>query len=230
LTHTLRRISSVALLVATITLIVVGPQWPGRATSLMCGESVETITEKSLLPDMDACAVAMSQAAESGTHCFCSVKENRFAPPYYLALVPIVFVAATWIFSAAIARGMAAVVFVLSTTLLIPGPLVFRMYSAGVRIPNLLAMMAIGWPQLVFFGPTIFWAEPRSGLVLPHQWALLVTLAFWLVAAFAFGLLARRMSSPAVLLISAVGFVAGTAVAVRVVAPLFNWHMVMESL
>jgi hypothetical protein len=98
----------------------------------------------------------------------------------------------------------------------------FRMSGAGVRIPSLPAMMPIGWMQVVFFGPTMLWAEPRGALVLPYQGARLVTLAFWLVAASVFGLLAQRLRSRAALFVSAVTFVAGTAFAVRAVAPLFN--------
>jgi hypothetical protein len=222
LTGAARPIGSLSLLVATIALVVFGPQWPGRATSLMCGESIETISEKALLPDMETCFAAMSQS------CYCQVKENPFAAEYYLALVPITFVAAVWGLSAATARGMAAVVLILATTLLIPGPVVSRMYSAGMRIPVLLQALAIGWPQFVFFGPTMFWPPPDSGLVLPQQWAPLLTLAFWLVAACGFGLLARRLRSPVVLLATAGVFVTGTALAARLIAPLFNWHMTIE--
>lgn len=228
-TQTARRIGALSLLGAAIALVMFGPQWPGRATSLMCGESVEAITERKLLPDMNACSMAMSEADESGAHCFCSVQDNPFAPAYYLALVPIILVAATWLISAATARGMAAVVIVLATTLLIPGSVVSRMYDAGMRIPNLLASLAIGWPQLIVFGPTIFWKAPRSGLVLPQEWALLMTLAFWLAAACGFGLLARRIKWPVVLWVTAIVFITGTALAVRVLAPLVGWQMVMEA-
>jgi len=186
------------------------------------------MTENRRFPDMGACAAAMSVAADSGMRCYCSVTENPFAPAYYLTLVPLVFVAAVWALSAATARGMAAVVVVVAASLLIPGPVVFRMYAAGIRIPNLLGGIAIGWPQAVLFGPTMFWADPRRGFVLPHQWAPLVTVAFWLVAALVFGALARRLQSPRWVLASAVGFVVAVAIAVRVVAPLFNWQLVME--
>lgn len=147
---------------------------------------------------------------------------------YYLVLVSSLLVAAIWLLSAATARGMLAVVTIVAATYLIPGPLVFRLHSAGIRIPNLLAMLAIGGPQLVFFGPEMFWVEPRHGFVLPPQWALLVTLAFWLVAALAFGWLARRLKSPTFILAAAVAFVVGTALAARTVAPLFNWQILME--
>jgi hypothetical protein len=74
----------------------------------------------------------------------------------------------------------------------------------------------------------MFWADPRRGFVLPHQSALLLTVGFWLVAAVVFGALARRLQSPRWVLASAVGFVVAVAIAVRVVAPLFNWQLVME--
>jgi hypothetical protein len=122
---------------------------------------------------------------------------------------------------------MLAVIIVLAATNLTP-LVVFRMYEAGIRIPNRLAMIAFGWAQLVFFGPSMFWVDPRYGLVLPHQWALLVTLAFWLAAALAFGVLARRLKSPALVLAGAVAFVAGTTLAIRAAAPLFHWRILME--
>jgi hypothetical protein len=48
------------------------------------------------------------------------------------------------------------------------------------------------------------------------------------VAALAFGVLARRLKSPALILTGAAGFVAGTTLAIRAIAPLFHWRILME--
>src|SRR5688572_4734788 len=82
-TDTKRRISSLSLLAGALLLVVIGPDWPARKTALICGPSPETMVEKSVLPDMEVCMFAESQAFESGAKCFCSVKEDRFAPLYW---------------------------------------------------------------------------------------------------------------------------------------------------
>ena len=82
---------------------------------------------------------------------------------------------------------------------------------------------------MVFFGPSMFWAQPGAGLVL-QQWAHLATAAFWLVAALGFGLLTRRLRSLLLLAVFAVVFVAAISIAVRLIAPLFNVQLVMESI
>ena len=207
-------------------LVILGPDWPARATQLVCGESAERMNVREVLVDMDACTVAMGRAADSGTHCFCSVRQTWLAPLYYLGLMPLVFISAVWFRSRPTARGMVAVAVVLGTVLLVPWP-IMALYGLGVRIPTFFQTMAVFWPQLVFFGPSLFRAD-SPGLVVPHEWSYMLMIIFWAIASAIFGAFVRRVKSFGLLLMLAAGFVAATVLLVQLVVPFFGWRLLFE--
>ena len=226
----MQRIGTLLCCVAGLALVVFGPEWPGRSTRLTCGNSIETTADAITFTDANACQTAMARAFDAGTNCYCSVKENPFAPAYYLALVPLPFMLALAIVSRAAARGMTAVMLILASTLVIPGPVVMHLYDAGFHIPQLLQGLAISWPQFVFFGPNLYRLGPNGGLVLPWEWAYLSMVGFWMVAAAVFGWFSRRVRSFPMLLAAAVVTITALAIAVRLIVPLFGWHATLEGL
>lgn len=217
---------SLLLLAVLLGLVILGPDWPARATELVCGESVERMDVREVLVDMDACTVAMGRAAEAGTHCFCSVRQTWLAPLYYLGLVPLVSISAVWFWSRPTARGMAAVAVVLGVVLLVPWP-IMALYGVGVSIPRFFQSMAVFWPQLVFFGPALFRAD-SPGLVVPHEWSYISMIIFWAIASAIFGAFGRRVKSFGLLLVLAAVFVTATVVLVRLVVPLLGWRLLFE--
>ena len=207
---------SVVAIAAVAMWFGLGPEWPGVATELVCYGTAEPAR---VFPDINTCA------AQPQDGCYCTVQQNRFARLYYLVLAPAVFLGAVWWASPRVARGAASVVGVLWTLLLVP-VIVLLAYSAGARIPVLFQSMAVVWPQFVFFGPALYWKA--GGPVLPHAWASIVTLLFWLVASGAFGMATRGLRSIGLLLTLAGVFMAAVAMSIRFVLPLAGMRIVLE--
>jgi len=101
-------------------------------------------------------------------------------------------------------------------------------YSAGLRIPLLFQNMAIGWPQLIFFGSTLWTTSQDSRPVLPQAWAGVITVAFWACVAVAFARLSRRWASFWVLIVMATITIISTSLVVRAVLPIFRWRLLLE--
>jgi hypothetical protein len=219
-------IRSVILLATVLGLVLLGPDWPAGTTELVCGESVDQISVREVLADMEACTVAMGLAADAGTRCFCSVRQTWIAPAYYLGLVPLVFISAVWFWNGPTARGIAAVAVIIGIVLLAPWPIT-ALYGVGVRIPTFFQTVAVFWPQLMFFGPSLFRAD-SSVLVVPHEWSYISMIMFWAMASALFGAFTRRAKSFGLLLALAVAFVAATIVLVRLAVPFLGWRLVFE--
>jgi hypothetical protein len=126
--------------------------------------------------------------------------------------VPLVLISAVWFLNRPTARGMAAVIVVLLGTML---------------LAPFFQTVAVLWPQLVFFGPSLFRAD-SPGLVVPHEWSYISMVIFWLMASAIFGVCVRRVKSFGVLLALAAVFVPATVVLVRLVVPLFGWRQIFE--
>jgi hypothetical protein len=212
-------VRSAVLLAAVVALVIFGPPWPDTTTELTCGESVQL---HAVFQDMSACVVAM----HSG--CSCAVRSHWVPPLYYLALVPVLFITAIWMADRSVARGVAIVAVVLWTAPFLAWPAVW-VYGAASRMPTFFRSMAIRWSRLVFFAPALHRAGPSDGAVVPHQWVYVSQVAFWALAASAFGLLARRVKSFAVVLVLAALFVGATVCLVWLVVPLFNWRILLEN-
>ena len=63
--------------------------------------------------------------------------------------------------------------------LLLVGYAVLFAWLGGLPVPLLFQNAAIVWPQLIFFGSTLWSAEPQGGPAFPPAWAGFVTVAFW---------------------------------------------------
>jgi hypothetical protein len=163
---------------------------------------------------MDACMAAMTAECSS-----CNVPPGWPSALYYLVLLPGAFVAAVWSANRKLARGVAAVLFLV---LVVGGvfPLLL-MIPFALPLPG-LGEMLVFWPQYVFFGPGL---TGSRGPVLPAQHAYLVTLGFWAVLALVFGLLTKGLRSAWLACSLAVVWVAGTTYAIRLIVPFFHWTL-----
>jgi predicted membrane protein len=86
------------------------------------------------------------------------------------------------------------------------------------------------WAQLVFFGPNLYSSGAGSRLVFPPHLAYVFTLVFWAIVAVVFGIVTRpRRSSPA-RLAGAILCVVTVVVIVRLMTPVMNWEILIESL
>ena len=216
--NSVRRIQPLILIVLAAGLVLVGPDWPTRATDLICGASVDQVSVRSRFPDMNACMLEMDDG------CFCSVRETWLGAIYYLGLLPFVLIASVWLLSHATARGMGATYAVLGTVLLVPW-VAFVLYGLGFSIPRFAQTMAVFWPQQVFFGTVLFGSR---GLVVPHAWSYTSMVLFWAVASAIFGAAARRLTSFPLLLVFAGVFVAAMVRVVRLIVPLLGWRLMFE--
>jgi hypothetical protein len=148
--------------------------------------------------------------------------------PYSLILLPIVVLAAVWLWNRAVARGMSAVVMTIAAIVFaLPWALASLMMS-GVRLLPLFQTMVIFWPQFIMFGPLLY-REP-TGLVLPREWAVPLTVSFWLCAALVFGwLTSREARRPfGVVFAMATGFVMGLAYSIWLVVEFAGWKLLFE--
>jgi hypothetical protein len=219
-------IRSLILVAAVAGLVVVGPDWPTKNAELVCGDSVGTMAVREVLADTDACGEATRRAYDAGTHCFCSVRLTWIGPAYYLGLLPLMLIGSVWLWNGPTARGMAAVAVVLAPGLLVPWP-VMALYGRGVSIPKFFQVMAVAWPQLAFFGPSLFRSDSPSRVV-PHEWSYISMIIFWAIASALFGAFVRRVKSFALLLSLAAAFVVATLLLVWLVVPLFGWRLLFE--
>ena len=108
------------------------------------------------------------------------------------------------------------------------GYVVLLMWLGGFRVPLLLQDAAIVWPQLIFFGPTLWSVEPNGGPAFPHALAGFATVVFWAVIGGLFVASVRRLTSLPVLLGLAVIVVIGAYAAVRAAVPVMNWRFLLE--
>jgi hypothetical protein len=88
--------------------------------------------------------------------------------------------------------------------------------------------VALLWAQLVFFGPNLYWSGAGGGLVIPPHLAYVFTLTFWAIVAVVFGIVARHVRSSA-RVIGAVLCVVTVVVMARLVTPVLNWEILIES-
>jgi hypothetical protein len=141
-------------------------------------------------------------------------------------LVTSVLIGSIWFVSRPVARAAASVLVVLAALLLLPSLLIW--FDADVvRISNrVLGIVAIVVPQLLNFAGILY--REGGGAVLRHEWAAVVSVSFWLLAAVVFGLLARRVTAPLRLLGLAAAFVVAVVCAVLAIVPLFGWKLVFE--
>jgi hypothetical protein len=101
-------------------------------------------------------------------------------------------------------------------------------YGRGLRIPLLFQQAAIVWPQLVFFGSTLWTTPPGEGPVLPHQWAGVITMVFWSVIALGFARITRRFGSFPVLVALSILAVVSTYYGVKSVLPVLGWRLLLD--
>jgi predicted membrane protein len=208
------------LLMAACALLVIGPDWPTRTSDLICKQGAERRVEATFT-DMNACS------AHLAAQCYCSVQESRLTSAYYLGFVPSLFLLAIWLASRSTALGVAAVIAVLYGSALL-ARLPWALASTGLRPPNLLLGVTLLWAQLVFFGPNLY-SGPGSSLVIPEHLAYVFTLAFWAIVAVVFGVVARHMRSSPARLVGSILCVVTVVVLVRLVTPLMNWEILIES-
>ena len=103
-------------------------------------------------------------------------------------------------------RSVAAPVWlVLAVVFIIPFMAMF--YPPNLRMPLFLQDAVFIWPQLVFFGPTLYLASHASAPLLSEVGSYRGTIAFWLAAALGFGVLTARLAARWLLLPLAAGFV-----------------------
>jgi hypothetical protein len=205
---TRKKLMVVLLVLAAAGLLVLGPEWPARASELTCDDG----TVRGPYVDIDACVAAIDDGCRS-----CSTRERWFAPFVYMLLVPGLLVAAVTVAGKAVARGVVAVWIVLTVVFMIPVGALF--YPPGVRMPLFIQNAVIVWPQLVFFGPTLFPGSLGS---------YAATIGFWFLAAVGFGWLTARLKVRWLLLPIAAGFVIVVVLLVRVTAPLVGLHQSLE--
>lgn len=118
------------------------------------------------------------------------------------------------------------------TTVLLALPLisyaVMFAYGMGLRIPGLFQNAAIVWPQLVFFGSTLWTTPPDQGPALPYQWTGVITIVFWAVIAIGFARITRRFTSFLVLVGLSTVIIISTYFLVKVALPLFGWRLLLD--
>lgn len=204
---------AVLLLLATGGLVALGPEWPARRSELTCVDG----TVRGPYADMDACMAAMDDGCHS-----CSTRERWFAPFVYLLIVPGFLIGALSVAGKPVARGAGAVWIVLAVVFVIPFAALF--YPPGLRMPLFLQNAVFVWPQLVFFGPTLYVATSASG----ESALYAATIAFWFVAALGFGWVTATLAARSLLLPLAAGFVIVVVVLVRLVAPLVGLRQSLE--
>jgi hypothetical protein len=205
-------------LLAVAGLLAFGPEWPARTTELTCRDGGGA----GRYSNMDACIAAMDDQCTS-----CSVRERWFAPFVYFLILPGLLVWALSVASKAVARGTGSVWLVLAVVFIIPFMAMF--YPPNLRTPLFLQNAVFVWPQLVFFGPTLYLASPASAPLLSEVGSYLGTIAFWLAAALGFGLLTARLAARWLLLPLAAGFVIMVVLLVRFGAPLVGLRQSLEN-
>lgn len=148
-----------------------------------------------------------------------------WSSPFFLAVAIVTTIAAV---RSARTRPVAVFGAVLLALPLVSFGVLFA-YSVGLRIPRPLQVVAIGWPQLVFFGSTLWTAAPNPRPVLPEAWAGAITVAFWTCVALAFARLTRRWPSLWVSASLAIGTITATVFLMRAVVPLLQLQLLLES-
>ena len=116
---------------------------------------------------------------------------------------------------------------VLAVVFIIPFMAMF--YPPNLRMPLFLQDAVFIWPQLVFFGPTLYLASHASAPLLSEVGSYLGTIAFWLAAALGFGVLTARLAARWLLLPLAAGFVITVVLLVRFGAPLVELRQSLEN-
>jgi hypothetical protein len=101
-------------------------------------------------------------------------------------------------------------------------------FLSGLRIPLLFQNAAIVWPQLIFFGHTLWSAQQDGGTAFPHALAGFVTVGFWAVIGIIFATSARLVTSFPILVVLAGAAVIGTYVAVKTAVPFLGWRFLLE--
>jgi hypothetical protein len=86
--------------------------------------------------------------------------------------------------------------------------------------------MAVVWPQLVFFGPALYWKD--GGPALPHAWASIASWVFWLTAAAAYGLATRNVHSIAIAIVMALLFAVAVTLSIRFLLPVVGMRALLE--
>jgi len=101
-------------------------------------------------------------------------------------------------------------------------------WMGGFPIPLFFQNAAIVWPQLIFFGHTLWSVEPNGGPAFPHAWAGLVTVGFWSVVGVVFVAVLRRVRSLPLLAGLAVIVVMVAYASVKAAVPLMHWRFLLE--
>lgn len=103
---------------------------------------------------------------------------------------------------------------------------------AGQVIPRAVAEVmgevALVWPQYVFFGGTLYAAQPNGGPIVPTEAAGIVMVLFWAAVGCVFVFVARRVRSLAILFALALAMVAGITGVVVALAPRLGWRFVLD--
>lgn len=217
-----RRLLNSLILLATVGMLVpLGPAVRTRTVALTCDE---VLLGDPVFEQMNECSVARANAADEGRRCVCLTRTSWVAPLYYLELLPLAFISATWFISRpaprAVARGMAAVGVVLASTILVRWP-VMVLYDSGFDIPELFESMAIDWPGYVFFGGSL---RTTDGDRVLYQGSGVFTLTFWILVAIEFGILTWRLKSFSALLVLAAVFVGAAMMVILWMVPALDWR------
>jgi hypothetical protein len=160
------------------------------------------------------------------------------SPPLYssgpvyeeLILLILLFVAVAAIAVAALSpvtRPMAAFTAVLLAVPCVPYG-VSLAYRVGMHIPLFFQNAAIVWPQLVFFGGTLWSVPEAQGPVLPQNWAGVITIAFWAIVAFAFSRITLRLSSFVVLVGLSAATIMAMGFAIQALLPFLKWRLLLD--
>ena len=206
------------LLAISGALLVFGPAWPKEEAALMCADG----STRAIHPDMTACAAAMDDACRR-----CGVQERWDFPFVYLLGIPGLLVLALAVASRPIALAAASVWLVLAVVFTIP--FLAFVYPPSVRMPLLVQDMVLVWPQLVFFGPTLYRSASRASRLMSESSLYWGTIAFWVVASVAFGAVTARRVARWLLVPLAIVFVVAVVVLVRYGASLVGLRPLIET-
>jgi hypothetical protein len=206
------------LLAITGALMALGPAWPAEEAALICADG----GTRAIHPDMTACVAAMDDACRE-----CGIQERWDFPFVYLLGIPGLLVLASAVASRPIALAAASVWLVLAVVFAIP--FLAFVYPPSVRMPLLVQEMVIVWPQLVFFGPTLYRSAPRANRLMSESSLYWGTIAFWVAASVAFGAVTAKRVSRWLLVPLAIAFVVAAVLLVRFGASLVGLRPLIET-